>query len=412
VKFHEATLDNGLTIVAELNPQAHSMAAGFWVRAGSRDETTGVSGVSHFLEHMAFKGNEKYSADDVNRIFDEIGANYNASTSEEVTLYYAAVLPEYAEQTIELLSTLIRPTLRQDDFDMEKKVILEEISMYEDQPGFSAYEKSMSAHFAGHPLGQSILGSAESIGALTSEQMGQYHTEHYQAGNITLAVAGNADWDELRRLADKYCAAWPAGKWDRPTTEAQPTGSTDYVTRESNQQQHLMQLSPAPAAANPLRFAAELLSVIVGDDSGSRLYWELVDPGLVEAAELGYNEYDGSGTYLTYLSCDPKSAAENIERIAAIYDDVNKNGVTDVEVEQSRNKVASRVVLRSERPMGRLSSLGSNWVYRQEHQTVEDDLKILESLSAKSIRELLEAYPLGQMTTVGIGPLEAPTASE
>ncbi|MBT4868374.1 MAG: insulinase family protein [Planctomycetaceae bacterium] len=411
MKFHEATLDNGLTIVAELNPQAHSLAAGYFVRTGSRDETSGVSGVSHFLEHMAFKGNEKYSADDVNRIFDEIGARYNASTSEEVTLYYAAVLPEYIEQTIELLSTLIRPTLRQDDFDMEKKVILEEISMYEDQPGFSAYEKSMSAHFADHPLGQSILGSAASIGALTSEQMSQYHAEHYQAGNITLAVAGNADWDELRRLTDKYCAAWPAGKWNRPTTEAQPTGSTNYVTRESNQQQHMMQLSPAPAAADSLRFAAELLSVIVGDDSGSRLYWELVDPGLVEAAELGYNEYDGSGTYLTYLSCDPESAAENIERIAAIYDDVNKNGVTDVEVEQSRNKVASRVVLRSERPMGRLSSLGSNWVYRQEHQTVEDDLKILESLSAKSIRELLEAYPLGQMTTVGIGPLEAPAAS-
>lgn len=409
MKFHEATLDNGLTIVAELNPQAHSLAAGYFVRTGSRDETGGVSGVSHFLEHMAFKGNDKYSADDVNRIFDEIGANYNASTSEEVTLYYAAVLPEYIDQTMELLSTLIRPTLRQDDFDMEKKVILEEISMYEDQPGFSAYEKSMSAHFAGHPLGQSILGTAESIESLTSQQMGQYHAEHYQAGNITLAVAGKADWDELRRLADKYCAAWPAGKWDRPTAEARPTDSTNYVTRESNQQQHLMQLSPAPAAANALRYAAELLSVIVGDDSGSRLYWDLVDPGFVEAAELGYNEYDGSGTYLTYLSCDPESTAENIERISVIYDDVNQNGVTDVEVEQARNKVASRVVLRSERPMGRLSSLGSNWVYRQEHQTVEDDLKILESLSANSIRELLKAYPLGQMTTVGIGPLEAPT---
>jgi predicted Zn-dependent peptidase len=324
-------------------------------------------------------------------------------------LYYAAVLPEYIDRTLELLSTLIRPTLRQDDFDMEKKVILEEISMYEDQPGFSAYEHVMANHFSGHPLGQSILGSSESVGGLTSEQMRQYHADHYLAGNITLAIAGNANWDTVQRLAEQYCGQWPSGKSDRPTDEAQPAGAIKYVTKQSNQQQHIMQLAPAPAADNPLRYAAELLSVIVGDDSGSRMYWELVDPGLVEAAEVGYNEYDGSGTYLTYLSCDPASTRDNIERIAVIYDDVNKNGVTDVEVEQARNKVASRVVLRSERPMGRLSSLGSNWVYRQEYRTVEDDLQVLQSLTADSIRELLDVYPLGQLTTVGIGPLETPT---
>jgi len=405
VNFHETTLDNGLTIVAELNPQAHSLAAGYFVRTGSRDETGDVAGVSHFLEHMAFKGNEKYSADDVNRIFDEIGAQYNASTSEEVTLYYAAVLPEFIEQTLELLSTLIRPTLRQDDFDMEKKVILEEISMYEDQPGFSAYEHVMGSHFAGHPLGQSILGSSKTVGALTSEQMRKYHADHYLAGNITLAIAGNADWDEVLRLAEKYCANWPAGKSDRPTDEASPAGAIDYLTRESNQQQHIMQLAPAPAAANPLRYAAELLSVIVGDDSGSRMYWDLVDPGLVEFAELGYYDYDGCGSYMTWLSCQPETTEKNLARIRDIYDKVNQDGVTDVELEQAKNKVASRVVLRSERPMGRLSSLGSNWVYRKEYQSVSDDLAILQGLTLDDIRKCLDAYPLGACTTAAVGPL-------
>ena len=138
MEFHETTLENGLTVIAELNPAAQSVATGVFVRTGSRDETEDVSGVSHFLEHMAFKGNDVYTADDVNRIFDELGANYNASTSEEVTQFYAAILPEYLPNAVEMLSTLLYPSLRQDDFEMEKNVILEEIGMYGDQPTLTA----------------------------------------------------------------------------------------------------------------------------------------------------------------------------------------------------------------------------------------------------------------------------------
>jgi predicted Zn-dependent peptidase len=407
VKFHKATLGNGLEIVAELNPHVFSVAVGYFVRTGARDESPEVSGVSHFLEHMAFKGDGRYSADDLNRIFDEIGAKYNASTSEEITLFYGAVLPEYLPRAFEMLSTLMRPSLRTDDFDMEKNVILEEIGMYEDQPSFVAYENAMQAHFAGHPLGQSILGTTASVGGLTSEQMRRYHAERYLAGNIVLAVAGNTTWDEIRALADKWCSAWPAGHPQRSTIEARPAGGLRVLTRESSTHQHVMQLAPAPSATDPLRFAAELLSVVVGDDSNSRMYWEIVDPGFAESADLSYNEYDGSGAYLTYVSCDPESTRENLERIAHIYDDVNSNGVTDEELRQARSKVASRVVLRSERPMGRLSSLGSNWVYRQEYRTVEDDLKTLQSITTSDIRALLERYPLGAISTAAVGPLKS-----
>ncbi|MCA9013401.1 MAG: insulinase family protein, partial [Planctomycetaceae bacterium] len=182
MKFQQTTLSNGLTLIAETNASVHSVAAGFFVRAGSRDETADVSGVSHFLEHMAFKGDAKFSADDINRVFDEIGAKYNASTSEEVTMYYAAVLPEYLERAMELLSSLMQPALRVEDFEMEKNVILEEISMYEDQPSFVCYDHIMSTHFAGHPLGQSILGTNASITALTAEQMQNYHRSRYHTG--------------------------------------------------------------------------------------------------------------------------------------------------------------------------------------------------------------------------------------
>jgi predicted Zn-dependent peptidase len=167
-----------------------------------------------------------------------------------------------------------------------------------------------------------------------------------------------------------------------------------------------MALAAAPPAQSPLRFPAELLSVIVGDDSGSRLFWELVDPGHVEACELGYNEYDGAGTWLTYLSCRPEDAAENLDRVRAIYDAVNREGVTAAELETAKNKVLSRVVLRSERPMGRLSSLGGNWVYRQEYRSVEDDLDAIRRLTVHDLRDLITAYPLALTTTVAIGPLD------
>lgn len=405
MKFHQKTLDNGLQVIGELSPNVHSVAIGFFVRTGSRDEQDDVSGVSHFLEHMAFKGNENYTADDINRIFDEIGARYNASTSEEITLFYAAILPEYLPQAFELLTALIYPTLRQDDFDMEKKVILEEIGMYEDQPTFKAYELVMQSHFDGHPLGRSILGSNDSITALTSEQMRQYHSNNYVAGNLTLAVAGNVSWDQVTELVEQHCSDWPAGELKRDITEATPGAGTNMICKTDSMQQHLMQLGRGPAANDELRFAAEILTIVVGDDSGSRMYWDIVEPGYAEAAEVGYNEYEGSGTYLTYLACRPDQVAENLARIQKIYDEVNLNGITEEELEQAKNKVASRIVLRSERPMGRLASLGNNWVYRQEYRSVEDDLNTIKSLSGEKILELLQVYPLTQQSTVGIGPL-------
>ncbi|MCA9065355.1 MAG: insulinase family protein [Planctomycetaceae bacterium] len=403
--FRKHVLSNGLQLITESNPSNHSVAAGFFVRTGSRDETAEISGVSHFLEHMAFKGDDRFSADDVNRVFDEIGAKYNASTSEEITMYYAAVLPEYLDKALQLLSVLMQPSLRQDDFDMEKNVILEEIGMYDDQPSFTCYDNIMSTHFAGHPLGQSILGTNESITALTSEQMRAYHRSRYHSGNITLAVTGKFDFDELIRLAEHHCAAIPSGTASRSLPDPAPAGKTLMVRKEGSVQQHIMQMGTAPRSTDDLRFAADLLSVIVGDDSGSRLFWELVDPGHAESAEIGYNEYDNAGTWMTYLSCHPEEVSDNLARMESVFDQVNAEGVTAEELEQARNKVASRIVLRGERPMGRLSSLGGNWLYRGTYRSTADDLQTVRAITLDDIRKVLNKWPLTMQTTVGVGPL-------
>src|SRR5438309_3089093 len=191
--FHHTQLPNGLDVVAELNPDAHSVALGLFVKTASRDEDPSVVGVSHFLEHMMFKGSSKYTWEDVNRIFDEIGARYNAFTSQEMTAYYANVLPEFTERAVEHLAHLLRPAIRVEDFTTEKKVILEEIAMYLDDPGHRLYERLMEEHFGKHPLSMSVLGSSDSIARLQQPQVKDYFQHRHGPGNMVLVATGKLD---------------------------------------------------------------------------------------------------------------------------------------------------------------------------------------------------------------------------
>src|SRR5207244_4500685 len=208
LEFHHHQLPNGMDIIAEANPDSHSFAGGLFVKTGARDETPATHGVAHFLEHMMVKGSEKYTWADVNRIFDEIGARYNAFTTQELTAYYANVLPEFTEKTIEHLAHLLRPAIRGSDFDTEKKVILEEIAMYLDDPGHRLYEKLMEAHFGNHPLSQSVLGPAGTIQKLQRDQMENYFRHRYGPGNMVLSVTGLLDFDRIVTLAEKYMGDW------------------------------------------------------------------------------------------------------------------------------------------------------------------------------------------------------------
>lgn len=402
--FHHAILSNGLHVVGEDIPQAQSVAFGFFVRAGARDETPEVNGVSHFLEHMAFKGTDKYSAEDVNRLFDEVGANYNASTSEEITMFYAAVLPEYLPETFAVQSAILFPALREADFDTEKQVILEEIGMYDDQPTYVAYDHAMQLHFTGHALGQTVLGSRESVSALTASQMTAYHRGRYATENIVLAVAGKFDWEQVLALANEHCGHWPSGGASRAVQPAVTQPHRQWITRAHLQQQSVVSFCPAPSSSDPRRFAADVLSIIVGDDSNSRLFWEIVDAGDADAAEINFHEFEGTGAYLTFLGGEPDMTASNLAAIERVFADVNQNGITEDELEVAKTKVATRLVLRSERPMGRLGQLGTDWLNRREYRSVETDLEELRRLSVADLRAVLDAFPLALQTVVGVGP--------
>jgi len=406
VNFRSHTLDNGLEIVAECNDAAHSLGVGFFVRTGARDETDELAGVSHFLEHMVFKGTPNRSADDVNREFDELGAHYNAFTSEENTVYYAAVLPEYQQPTIDLLADIMRPSLREEDFDMERKVILEEIQMYADQPPFGMDDKIKELHYGNHPLARSVLGTIDTVSALSSEQMRGYFETRYSPGNLFVAAAGEVDFEALVEQVARCCGDWPAVPTTRDLPPADSQCGFHCIPRASATQQYILQLADAPASESADRYAAKLLATMFGDDSGSRLYWDIVDPGLAESASLGHYDYLGTGMFFSWASCEPEAAKANFDRITELQQQAEAEGFTAEELRQAQSKMKARVVLGSERPRNRLFNVGGNWMQRSEYRSVADDLLSVDQVTLDDIHRVLKAYPLTTSTTVTIGPLE------
>jgi predicted Zn-dependent peptidase len=413
VPFHSHDFDNGLRLIGESSPSARSVALGFFVRTGSRDETSEVSGVTHFLEHMVFKGTPRRTALEVNRDFDRIGAHYNAFTSEENTVFYAAILPEYLPAAVDILADILRPSLRVEDFEMEKNVIIEEIGMYEDQPMWSAYDNAKRVFFGSHPIGQSILGSVESIRALTREQMHAYFTRRYVAPNITVVAAGNFEWPALVKLVEERCGSWESGPIGRKGLRPAPgSGAFEVLKKAKVSQEHVFLISPGPSASSPLRHAADTLALVLGDDSGSRLYWALVDPGRADSADTSFHDYEGTGSFYTSFCCEPRKTAKNLAIARGVLDTVQKDGITDEDLHQAKSKILSRVVRGSERPMGRMQAIGTAWTYLHEYRTVDDELKAFDAVTLKTIRKLLDKYPLDQVTTLALGPLAGVKAPE
>lgn len=402
--FHNTTLSNGLRIIAECTPTAHSVATGFFVKTGSRDEDAALAGVSHFLEHMVFKGTERRDALQVNRDFDRVGAEHNAQTSEEDTIYHACCLPEYHPNAFAVLADILRPSLRDEDFETEKQVIIEEIRMYLDNPMMVALDEARATHFGTHPLGQSILGTVDSIQALSVDQMRDYFARRYGPANIVVAVAGKIRWEDVVALAETHCGGWTGPQAARTVAAARGTHGFKTILRADDNQQTIIAVADAPGVESPDRYAAGLLSTILGDHTGSRLYWELVDPGHADGAALWYQDYNDSGAYYTFLSCDPSDAQENLDRVAGVYRRVMGQGITEEELTQAQNKVQSRVVLSGERPMGRLLNLGSQWAYRHEYLTVEQELENFAKVTTADLRRVLEQWPLVPLTVVSVGP--------
>ena len=387
----EAVLPNGLKVIGEINASHKSCALGFFVKTGARDESEKESGLSHFLEHMMFKGTARRTALDVNLQLGNIGAQANAFTSEENTVFYSSILPEYFPDLLELLSDMMRPALNQEDFDMEKKVILEEIALYRDRPSFYLYENASREFFNKHALANSVLGSIESITAVTAGQMREYFDRRYSPANMVLVATGNFDWDNFLLRAEEYTSTWQKKDAARDTARFTRQGAGKVFKRKNLNQAHMLFFSPSCGAGEQERYPLAILSVILGDGSGSKFFWELVDKGLAESASAEQDDKDGSGVFSAYASTKP----ENVDKVSAIIKHIFNNALdfSQQDIERAKAKVISRLILRGELPMGRLMALGMEWIYRQRLHNLKSEVEKIESISADDIEKALTKFP-------------------
>ena len=411
MSFNQTELKNGLEVVGEPNPDAKSVALGFLVRTGARDETAEVAGVSHFLEHMVFKGTETRSAARVNLEFDEIGANYNASTSDEVTVYYGAVLPEQQARLLALFGDLMRPSLRQDDFDTEKNVILEEIAMYDDRPEFTLYDKTQERYFGTHPLANSVLGTRESIATLERDRMLEYFQRRYAPNNIKLVLAGNYDWDAAVKQAEAITRDWVRADTPRDLSPPQPTTQTHVEQTDKFNRAHLCWAMPGWSEQDPKSRVADLAAYALGAAKGSRLFWALKEPGIADSVGFDHSSKDGAGAFFGYASCDPERTQEVADLLRATVREACRNGLTEAEVNGARRKMAAGRTLRAETPLGRLMTVGGDWLYRREIEPLDDAIDRLLAITAAEVNALLGEIDLDRGAFVGLGPIDSLVAN-
>jgi predicted Zn-dependent peptidase len=405
MEFKKKILANGLAVIGEVNKSAKSAAVGFFVKTGSRDETKQINGVSHFLEHMLFKGTEKLNTFQVNEAFDRTGAMFNAGTGEENTIFYAAVLPEYLVEVTELWIELMRPALRNADFDIEKNVIKEEIAMYKDMPGFDVADRCRSLHFGDHPCGNSVLGSEESISNMTAEQMRDYFTSRYAPNNMTAAFAGNFDWEQICGIVESSCEMWQTRPAPRVLEDSPGSKKKERIEKPSLSREHICLMSPAVPAQDPRRFAAAILATIVGDNVGSRFFWELVDKALAEEATMQFGPMDGIGIFCSYISCSSENVSNVLDTVKNIFKSLSESGVTDDEIKMAKNKILSALVIKNELPMGRLNALGENWIYLQQYRTIEEEIYAIKAVTEDDVYSLVKQLQPGDFTQFSLGPV-------
>ena len=397
VAFRHHTLPNGLTIIAETDDAAMTAAAGFFVRTGARDEAGAIMGVSHFLEHMMFKGTPTRTADDINRAFDELGAKANAYTSNELTAFHAATLPEHLPRALDVLGDMMRPALREDDFNTERGVILEEIAMYEDEPMWVLYEKCLEEHFGTHPLSHRVLGSKATISALQASQMRGYFEHRYSADNTTLALAGRVDFDAAVHQAQQLCASWQRTGATRNAATPPALGKHFEITSDKVARAYLMVLAPGPGAADPRRYAASIAALALGAPDNSRLHWALIETGIAEEASAGMETLDGTGLWQVFLGCDPAridEAASIVEREI----DTLAAKITDDDVLRIKARVATSAVLAGERPDGRMHRIGRGWTALGEHTSLEEEVARIDAVTIADVRRVLGELPWNPRT--------------
>ncbi|UUZ95682.1 insulinase family protein [Paenibacillus sp. P25] len=382
------TLNNGLRVVVEKIPTCRSVAFGIWVKTGSRHENGQNNGISHFIEHMLFKGTDKYSAKDIAEIFDGIGGNVNAFTSKEYTCYYCKVLDEHLPIAVEVLADMFfRSVFDPVELDKEKNVIYEEISMYEDTPDDMVHDLIAKAAFRDHSLGYTIIGTQDNLAAMSSSTLKDYMQAHYTIANTVISIAGNVD-DQAVGLIEKHFGSFAVKGEPEPLQKLSFHSELEYHQKKT-EQNHICLSLPGLSAKDDRLYAMVLLNNAVGGGMSSRLFQEIREKrGLAYSVYSYHTSYQDGGMFTVYTGTAPKQTAEVLKVTMEILDDIKHKGLTDAELRKGKEQMKGSLILSLESTSSRMNRLGKNELMLGRHYSLDEMIEQIESVSMEHIREL------------------------
>jgi predicted Zn-dependent peptidase len=400
-------LDSGQRVITERLTHVRSVALGYWIGAGSRDERDDRAGVSHFIEHLLFKGTDTYSAQDIAEVFDGLGGELNAATSREHTVVYARVADHHLETAIDVMSDMVfAPVFA--EVDSEREVVLEEIAMYEDQPQELVHDLIAEAVFGSHALGRPVIGTAEVISSVSRRAISAYHRSMYVPGNVVVAAAGSLEHNELLRLlerAERKVRETPArARRVRPPLVKAPPPSVRFV-RKDTEQYHVCLAAPGIARSDRRRFAASLLDAVLGGSASSRLFQEIREKrGMAYAVYSFASQYTDTGQIGLYIGTREENLEDCLTIAGEQIEDVAAGNLKPNELERAKENLKGRILLSMESTSSRMSRLGKSLITDTEILSLDRIMAEIDAVEPEALAELAELLLAPErLSAAGIG---------
>jgi predicted Zn-dependent peptidase len=397
-------------VVSERLPSVRSVAVGLWVRVGSRDEPYEQAGISHFLEHMLFKGTPELSAEQIAQVFDGFGAEVNAATSKEATVLHAHFLDEHLEDAFRVMSDMfLRSTYA--DLESEREVVLEEIAMYEDEPQDKVHDVLSTAVFGDHPLGRPVIGRGEVIAGLTAHDVSAYHDHRYNPASIVVSAAGNLEHEQIEDLSRRFMRLSPNGSAPNGVRGQAPADLAPQIAFHSKdtEQYHVCLGGPGIPRNDDRRFALAILDAILGGSTSSRLFQEIREKrGLAYAIYSWSSQFTDTGQVGIYVGTREDNVAKALQVIGTELDRICTDPVGEEELSRAREHVKGRLALSMESTGSRMNRLGRSVLMDTPLLSLDETIERLNAVDAEQLFELAHVlYPPTQMSAAAIGREEA-----
>ncbi len=388
--YQKTVLDNGLTVLTEHTPEFRSVSLGVWVSAGSRFETVKQAGITHFIEHLLFKGTQKRSAYDIAVTMDNIGGQINAFTEKEHTCYYARVMDSHLETALDVLCDMfLNSVFDPEELEREKGVVLEEIKMYEDTPDDHIYDLFTAQLFDEHQLGRPIIGYDETVSSFSRDDIKAYVDEHYRAENVVVAAAGRVDHKQfVQWVTQRLGQQLRPGK---PTVDSRPAQArlSQAVHYKDCEQAYICFGSAGLAYTDPRRHALLMLDAVLGGSMSSRLFQEIREKrGLAYSVGTFQNSFKDCGIMGIYAGTGKDKVEEVLDVSRSILGDICKNGLTAEELARARELLKGSIALGLESTSNRMMRMAKNHLYHGRFISVEESIEKYEAVHLKDIHGL------------------------